>query len=256
MATAQIATVSNDPQLDEDRIDELEEHLDEYVYGTGPHDEVTVEIENQPSFDAVYLTIRGYADFAPVVRKDRFEEINEEGDRDFYSDTRYSEDDTVEFLQRLSEYLESELVVQTVSHTKLRFPVGASMWRVDPDGTVSRCWFDGTNGEVRTQEYGPESEGGDAEVEEWVRVTFYPQIWRNDNAVTSDDKETFYVPREDATDEEGDLFPDNDWASDRLRRHENAPERAKKWQGPFYVTLEEIGTQPPTEVTTPNQGDA
>jgi hypothetical protein len=60
-----------------------------------------------------------------------------------YDDTRHREDDTVEFLRRLAEFLESELVIKSISHTKLRYPVGATQWRVDPDGTVTHWWFEG-----------------------------------------------------------------------------------------------------------------
>ncbi|ERJ07433.1 hypothetical protein HLRTI_000475 [Halorhabdus tiamatea SARL4B] len=158
MATTQIATVSNDPQLDDDRVDELEELLDEYVYGTGAHDETTAEVDREPNGGVPHLRLCGYADFAPVVRKDRFELINEEGDRDFHSDTRHHEDDTVEFLQRLSEFLESPLVIQTVSHTKLRFPGAFGQFRVDPDGTVSQWYSDAGEGAVRKRVHQPDTD--------------------------------------------------------------------------------------------------
>lgn len=155
MATMQIATVSNDPQLDDDRVDELEELLDEYVYGTGPHGETTAEVDQEPNEGVPHLRICGIADFDPVVRKDRFEVINEQGDREFHSDTRHHEDDTVEFLQRLAEFLESPLVIQTVSHTKLRFPAAFGQYRVDPDGTVVRWYSDAGEGMVRKQVHRP-----------------------------------------------------------------------------------------------------
>lgn len=78
------------------------------------------------------------------------------------------------------------------------------------------------------------------EAEEAI-VTVYPQIWHNARAVTSDEKERFKIPIEDATDDDGELLPDDSGESDPLKNHENAPERARKWQGPFYVTVDRIG---------------
>jgi hypothetical protein len=72
-----------------------------------------------------------------------------------------------------------------------------------------------------------------------LEVTFHPQIWLDYRVVTSDDLETYYVPLDEAVDEGGIPADDTD-ASDRLREHEKAPERAQNWQGPFYVTTGEI----------------
>ncbi|ERJ07442.1 hypothetical protein HLRTI_000484 [Halorhabdus tiamatea SARL4B] len=87
-----------------------------------------------------------------------------------------------------------------------------------------------------------ETQGGD--VGEWVKVHFHPQIWSDGQAVTGDDTETFYVPREDATDDQGALFSDESPESETLCRHENATERAQNWYGPFYVTLSEVDVLP------------
>lgn len=73
-----------------------------------------------------------------------------------------------------------------------------------------------------------------------AEVVFHPQIWHNKRALTSDDLERFEVPIEDATDEKGRLYPDDSQATDSLRDHPNAPERARKWQGPFYVTIKSV----------------
>jgi len=77
--------------------------------------------------------------------------------------------------------------------------------------------------------------------QEVVVVTFHPQIWKDDHAVTGTNTKTYRVPREDAlvpgTDE---LVPDRSGQSDGLAWHENAPEYAQDWQGPFYVTVEEV----------------
>lgn len=157
MADPHYATVSNDPDLDEDRLDELEDLLDEYVYGVGSVDVTEADIEGKD--DNPWLKLGGYAEFGPVVRKDRFEPINEKGDRDYFTDTRHHEDDTVEFCQRLAEYLEEALVIRTISHTKLRYPAAASQWRVDPDGTVTQWWF--ADGEIRKSTWSLEIDDSD-----------------------------------------------------------------------------------------------
>jgi hypothetical protein len=77
------------------------------------------------------------------------------------------------------------------------------------------------------------------EAEEAV-VTFHPQIWHDNRAITSDDPERFTVPIEDALTPEGELLEDDTGESDQLRHHENAPERAQQWDGPFYVTIDEV----------------
>jgi hypothetical protein len=71
-------------------------------------------------------------------------------------------------------------------------------------------------------------------------VTFYPQIWRNDRAITGDETETFTVPIEEAVGDDGELLEDNTDKSGVLAYHENAPERAQNWYGPFYVTIDEV----------------
>lgn len=80
-----------------------------------------------------------------------------------------------------------------------------------------------------------------------VRVTFYPQLWVDDRAVTGTDTETYLVPIEKALTDDGELFVDNTDTSDRLARVEEAPGRARNWDGPFYVTLDEIVCRPDSE---------
>lgn len=80
-----------------------------------------------------------------------------------------------------------------------------------------------------------------------VRVTFYPQLWVDDRAVTGTDTETYLIPIEKALTDDGELFVDNTDASDRLARVEEAPDRARNWDGPFYVTLNEIVCRPDSE---------
>lgn len=75
-----------------------------------------------------------------------------------------------------------------------------------------------------------------------AKVRFHPQAWQDDYAVPVDPEgETEYeVPIKDATDEEGKIYPDDDPRSDGLKDHENAPDWVKEWQGPFYITIEEV----------------
>lgn len=80
-----------------------------------------------------------------------------------------------------------------------------------------------------------------------VRVTFHPQIWVNDRAVTGTETETYLVPLEKALTDGGELVADNTDASDRLARVEEAPDRAHNWDGPFYVTLDELVCRPDNE---------
>lgn len=71
-------------------------------------------------------------------------------------------------------------------------------------------------------------------------VTFHPQIWHDNRALTSDDTETYAVPIEAALDDDGELLEDNTGESDRLTDHENAPERVQNWKGPHYVTIDGV----------------
>jgi hypothetical protein len=68
-------------------------------------------------------------------------------------------------------------------------------------------------------------------------VTVHPQCWHQGRAIESDDVETFRVPVEDVL-VDGDIVADDSGDSDRLKDHENAPDRARHWQGPFYVTID------------------
>jgi hypothetical protein len=70
-------------------------------------------------------------------------------------------------------------------------------------------------------------------------VTFHPQIWKNDHAVTGTETETYTLPIEDVVMADGTL-PEDSEATETLAWDEDAPERARKWQGPFYVTIDEI----------------
>ena len=78
----------------------------------------------------------------------------------------------------------------------------------------------------------PEIEDADEAV-----VTFHPQIWYDNRALTSDDTETYTIPIEAVLDDNGEVLEDDTGESDTLAGHENAPER-------------ESGTGPKTTHTT------
>ncbi|GAA0451505.1 hypothetical protein MUK72_15565 (plasmid) [Halococcus dombrowskii] len=71
-------------------------------------------------------------------------------------------------------------------------------------------------------------------------VTFHPQIWHDNRALTSDDTETYTVPIEAVLDDNGELLEDDTGGSDKLADHENAPKRAQNWSenDPYYVTID------------------
>lgn len=81
----------------------------------------------------------------------------------------------------------------------------------------------------------PEIEDADEAV-----VTFHPQIWHDNRALTSDDTETYTVPIEAALDDDCELLEDDTFESDELAGHENAPERAQNWEGSYYVTIDGV----------------
>ncbi|SEO18171.1 hypothetical protein SAMN05216388_100941 [Halorientalis persicus] len=71
-----------------------------------------------------------------------------------------------------------------------------------------------------------------------VRVTFIPQTWHKGRLVPAEKREHFVVPAEDATDESGSLYDDGSCKAKQLWAHDNAPEQARDWEGPFTVTLD------------------
>jgi hypothetical protein len=82
---------------------------------------------------------------------------------------------------------------------------------------------------------------GIEDVDEAV-VTFHPQIWHDNRALTSDETETYTVPIEAALGDNGELLEDDSRESDALAAHENAPERAQNWSetDPYFVTIDEL----------------
>jgi hypothetical protein len=69
-------------------------------------------------------------------------------------------------------------------------------------------------------------------------VTFHPQMWKNDYAVTGDSV-TYTVPIEDALNDDGEVRTGHG-ETDVLAHHENAPKKAQNWYGPFYVSIDEL----------------
>jgi len=86
---------------------------------------------------------------------------------------------------------------------------------------------------------------------ETVTVTFHPQEWVDSPGESHDwgrrqltpardrDVITYCVPRADATDDAGELYPDKSYDANLLADHSTAPEWVRDWDGPYYVTLTE-----------------
>jgi hypothetical protein len=73
-----------------------------------------------------------------------------------------------------------------------------------------------------------------------ARVTFHPQIWHRGRAITSDDTETYLVPIKKALSSSRELVEDDTDASDQLADVDEAPDVARTWTGPFYVSMDEL----------------
>jgi len=68
-----------------------------------------------------------------------------------------------------------------------------------------------------------------------MKVRFHPQAWVNDYAMSVDPEgETeFEVPNELVSDD----MEDDDYPSDELHLHDNAPQWVKNWSGPFWIEI-------------------
>lgn len=71
-------------------------------------------------------------------------------------------------------------------------------------------------------------------------VRFFPQVWDGSDRALTGAPVSFTVPYEDALNGDGELVEDHSHESDQLRHHENAPELAREWAGPFYVVVDEV----------------
>ncbi|MEZ3117838.1 hypothetical protein RYH80_18125 [Halobaculum sp. MBLA0147] len=120
MATVNLATVSNDAQLDQSAdLDELRSLLAEWDLGTGPADTTSFEILESPP----QLRIFGYADFRPTTPSGP-----DSGEA--------CVPDLPQFAEAIAPYLVEPLVVRTVVYEKLRHRPSAGQVRIMPDGTV------------------------------------------------------------------------------------------------------------------------
>jgi hypothetical protein len=157
MATFQASTASNAPAVDPDRVGELQKSLDEWFLGMGNFDDITASVQvpgSSPDTDderPPYLSLHGYASFAPVhrpdVRNDVREILGEELD-ELDSDEReavlddkteqrcweHAGEHTEDFLRELSAFLTEPFVVQTVGFEKCRFPLVSYQYSVDLEG--------------------------------------------------------------------------------------------------------------------------
>ncbi|WP_302082980.1 hypothetical protein [Salinibaculum rarum] len=85
-----------------------------------------------------------------------------------------------------------------------------------------------------------------------IKARFHPQRWSGDYARKADSKgkEEWWMPLEDALTDDGILPDDRSYESDGLRYHDRAPLWIKQWDGPFYVTIQEIQDLPEDESPT------
>lgn len=91
--------------------------------------------------------------------------------------------------------------------------------------------------------------GTDAEAT--VSVTFHPQEWVDSpgEAYEWDRKQlipargrdpvTYAVPRDEATDDAGNVFPDESYEANLLQAHPSAPTWVNDWDGPYLVRTDE-----------------
>lgn len=128
MATLALYTASNRPRVSSREF--LEKVIDRYQF-RGYTTELTVEVVSQDEHDE--LVIHGRTGFAAYPD----ENVNNSDD---LADPE--KEDTERFLKEIAPFLEEKLVVQTVGHEKLRFPLLGSQYAVWPDKTVSYTKLD------------------------------------------------------------------------------------------------------------------
>jgi hypothetical protein len=131
MATLQATTASNWPHINPDGVAAVEAIIADYDF-IGAHDTLTVTVTDPTDEDPPSLKVAGYASFD--VSKPLTDDEGTVVDREYC----YTE----EFLERISPYLEEQLVVETVGFEKCRFPLLAGQWVAWPDGTVVYNSFD------------------------------------------------------------------------------------------------------------------
>jgi len=122
MATLNLYTASSHPRVSSREF--LEKVLDRYQF-RGYTSALTVEVVNEDGTDE--LAIHGRTGFAAYPE----ENVNNSDD---LADPE--KEDTERFLKEIAPFLEEKLVIQTVGHEKIRFPLLASQYTVWPDKTV------------------------------------------------------------------------------------------------------------------------
>lgn len=88
----------------------------------------------------------------------------------------------------------------------------------------------------------PETET-DAEVlvrfhpQKWVDAPGQAHEWGRRQLISAEERDpaTFAVPREDATDAAGAVYPDESYEANRLQDHPAAPDWVNDWGGPYLV---------------------
>lgn len=132
MATGYTITTSNRAQIEPAAIDAVRAIIDDYNF-SGSFATLTVVVTDPDDEDTPpYFRIYGGADLN--VSKP---EATEESSRGYHEDQAPNE-----FLTRLTPHLTEQLVIETVSATKCRFPLFAGQWVAWPDGTVAYNTFD------------------------------------------------------------------------------------------------------------------
>ena len=134
MATYHQLTTSNNVEVSD--IDGVQSVIDRYDFlgDFSPlYLELTPATEDSENGEPVAgtIAIHGQAPFHPHPPVD---DLDEPDDR--YEDLRCRE-----FLEALLPYLEDDLVIQTIGHTKTRFPFSAHEWVATPDGRVHHTTF-------------------------------------------------------------------------------------------------------------------
>lgn len=114
MATMQAYTTSNNPQVT--LPDQLTNLLDAWDF-------IPVQGEIYAGVRDGHLHIHGKSGFSPYPAEVSIEKAEEFQDPEA-------------FLEAVADYLAEPLVVQTISHTKLRYPFGGAIHVARPDGFV------------------------------------------------------------------------------------------------------------------------
>lgn len=114
MATMQAVTTCNRPEVAQP--DKLEKELEDWEFRPAPLGSLSVSVENGQ------LSVHGAAEFDPVYAGDT------DDPQVFYN---HDPDHRNLFLEAISPYLDENLVIQTVTHTKQRYPVGGICYLVN-----------------------------------------------------------------------------------------------------------------------------